>query len=117
MGGSRKKSLAHRLRRRRRAKRGPLALTAPRGPLAPLVATARRARRAPVRRTSKRVRRPSWKLLGLAGLAGVAATGVAVARHRRAQVDLPPDELRRRLHERLEQVGQEPAAQAPAPRV
>jgi len=42
-----------------------------------------------------------WKLLGLAGLAGVAATGVVVARNRRSHEDLDPDELRARLHERL----------------
>jgi hypothetical protein len=42
-----------------------------------------------------------WKLLGLAGLAGVAATGVIVARRRRAQVEVTPDELRDRLHARL----------------
>jgi len=47
------------------------------------------------------VRRPSWKLVGLAGIAGVAATGVVVARNRRAQQELEPDELRERLHERL----------------
>jgi hypothetical protein len=45
--------------------------------------------------------RPSWKLIGLAGLAGVAATGVVVARRRRAQRDYDPDELRDRLHRRL----------------
>jgi hypothetical protein len=48
--------------------------------------------------------RPSWKLIGLAGLAGVAATGVIVARKRRAQHDYDPDELRERLHRRLAQV-------------
>lgn len=43
-----------------------------------------------------------WKYLGLAGVAGVAATGVVVARRRRAaREDITPDELRRRLHERL----------------
>ena len=42
-----------------------------------------------------------WKLIGLAGLAGVAATGVVVARKRRAQRDYDPDELRARLHRRL----------------
>ena len=43
-----------------------------------------------------------WKLIGLAGLAGVAATGaVVVARRRRAQRDYAPDELRARLHQRL----------------
>ena len=42
-----------------------------------------------------------WKLVGLAGLAGVAATGVVVARKRRSQREYDPDELRARLHERL----------------
>jgi hypothetical protein len=46
--------------------------------------------------------RVPWKLLGVAGLAGVAATGVVVARKRRAQRDYDPDELRARLHRRLE---------------
>ena len=42
-----------------------------------------------------------WKLIGVAGLAGVAATGVIVARKRRAHHDYDPDELRERLHRRL----------------
>jgi hypothetical protein len=43
-----------------------------------------------------------WKLIGLAGLAGVAATGaVVVARRRRAQREYTPDELRSKLHQRL----------------
>jgi hypothetical protein len=42
-----------------------------------------------------------WKLVGLAGLAGVAATGVVVARNRRQHADVDPSELRERLHERL----------------
>ncbi len=50
------------------------------------------------------MRRPPWKLIGLAGLAGVAATGVVVARRRRPQHDLPPEELRDRLHRRLAEV-------------
>jgi hypothetical protein len=45
-----------------------------------------------------------WKLLGLAGLAGVAATGVIVARRRRAQQTYDPDALRQRLHDRLAEV-------------
>ena len=45
-----------------------------------------------------------WKLIGLAGLAGVAATGVVVARRRRAQRNYDPEELRRRLHQRLAEV-------------
>jgi hypothetical protein len=48
--------------------------------------------------------RMRWKLVGLAGLAGVAATGVVVARKRRAQHDYQPDELRERLHRRLDEV-------------
>jgi hypothetical protein len=45
--------------------------------------------------------RRHWKLIGLAGLAGVAATGVVVARKRRAQREYDPEELRERLHRRL----------------
>jgi hypothetical protein len=48
--------------------------------------------------------RVPWKLIGLAGLAGVAASGVAVARRRRTQRDYEPDELRERLHRRLAEV-------------
>jgi hypothetical protein len=48
--------------------------------------------------------RVPWKLVGLAGVAGVAATGVVVARKRRAQRDYDPDELRDRLHRRLAEV-------------
>jgi hypothetical protein len=46
-----------------------------------------------------------WKLIGLAGLAGVAAGGVVVARRRRAHRDYDPIELRERLHRRLAEVG------------
>jgi len=45
-----------------------------------------------------------WKLVGLAGAAGVAAAGVAVARKRRAHVDYDPEELRERLRQRLAEV-------------
>jgi hypothetical protein len=48
-----------------------------------------------------------WKLIGLAGLAGVAATGVVVARRRRAHRAYDPQELRERLHRRLAEVGQD----------
>jgi hypothetical protein len=48
--------------------------------------------------------RVPWKLIGLAGLAGVAATGVVVARRRRSHRDLSPDEIRMRLHQRLAEV-------------
>jgi hypothetical protein len=45
-----------------------------------------------------------WKYVGLAGVAGVAATGVVVARKRRAHVEYEPDELRERLRARLAEV-------------
>ena len=58
--------------------------------------------------------RVPWKLIGVAGLAGVAATGVVVTRRRRAQKQYEPDELRDRLHRRLaEATGGE--SQKPAP--
>jgi len=47
--------------------------------------------------------RVPWKLIGIAGVAGVAATGVVVARKRRAHQDYDPDELRERLHRRLDE--------------
>ncbi|MGO9908916.1 MAG: hypothetical protein ACLPY3_24890 [Solirubrobacteraceae bacterium] len=48
--------------------------------------------------------RPRWKIVGLAGIAGVAATGVVIARKRRVRRDYDPDELRQRLHRRLAEV-------------
>jgi hypothetical protein len=42
-----------------------------------------------------------WKWLGLAGLAGVAATGVVIARDQRKRAALTPEEVRERLHARL----------------
>jgi hypothetical protein len=41
-----------------------------------------------------------WKLLGLAGLAGVAAGGVVLARNERQRRSYTPDDVRARLHER-----------------
>jgi hypothetical protein len=66
--------------------------------------------------------RPPWKLLGVAGFAGVAATGVIVARKRRAHVELEPDELRERLRARLAEVprlaeDEGPASSPPPPDV
>ena len=46
----------------------------------------------------------TWKLLGMAGVAGVAATGVVVARRRRAHQEYDPAELREKLHRRLAEV-------------
>lgn len=45
-----------------------------------------------------------WKVVGMAGVAGVAATGVVVARKRRTHVEYAPDELRERLRARLAEV-------------
>jgi hypothetical protein len=42
-----------------------------------------------------------WKILGLAGFAGVAATGVVIARAERARRAYTPDEIREQLHARL----------------
>ncbi len=50
--------------------------------------------------------RVPWKLIGLAGLAGVAAGGAVVARRRRTHADYDPEELRARLHRRLDEAGQ-----------
>lgn len=43
-----------------------------------------------------------WKLVGLAGVAGVAARGVIVARDKRQGAAYSTDEVRSRLHERAE---------------
>jgi hypothetical protein len=42
-----------------------------------------------------------WKIFGLAGLAGVAATGVAVVRSERRRRAYTPDDVRIRLHQRV----------------
>lgn len=42
-----------------------------------------------------------WKILGVAGLAGVAATGAIIARDQRQRAQLTPDEVRDRLQQRL----------------
>ena len=56
-----------------------------------------------------------WKLLGVAGLAGVAASGAVVAPAERRRRAYRPDEVRARLHERAaaarEQAAEERAAQ------
>ena len=47
--------------------------------------------------------RPPWKLVGLAGMAGVTATGVVLARRRRDLREYDPDDLRAKLHARLDE--------------
>jgi hypothetical protein len=51
-----------------------------------------------------------WKIVGLAGIVGATAAGVtvgarAVKRQRRMYREVDPDELRTRLHARLEAAG------------
>lgn len=41
-----------------------------------------------------------WKWIGVAGIAGVAATGAVVARNERQRRAYTPDDVRARLHER-----------------
>ncbi|TFV48119.1 hypothetical protein [Blastococcus sp. TF02A-35] len=53
-----------------------------------------------------------WKLLGLAGLAGVAATGAVLVRGERQRRAYSADDVRARLHERHAALAAEPA---PAP--
>jgi hypothetical protein len=51
-----------------------------------------------------------WKILGLAAVGGVVAAGVVARRRRRAFRSYDSDELRARLHQRLEAA--EPAGAA-----
>lgn len=41
-----------------------------------------------------------WKWLGLAGVMGVAVTGVLAARKERVRREYTPDQVRERLHQR-----------------
>jgi hypothetical protein len=60
-----------------------------------------------------------WKLLGLAGLAGVAATGAVLVRGERQRRAYTPDDVRARLHERhaaaaaVPEPGEEPPGPVP----
>ncbi len=47
-----------------------------------------------------------WKILGLAGFVGVAATGAVIARAERRRRAYTPDEIRDRLHARLAAAGE-----------
>lgn len=48
-----------------------------------------------------------WKVLGLAGVAGVAASGVLIARDERHRNAYSADEVRSRLHERASAADEE----------
>jgi hypothetical protein len=54
-----------------------------------------------------------WKALGVAGVAGVAATGAIIARDRRQRATMTPEEVRDRLHQRLEEAEGRPATDEP----
>lgn len=45
-------------------------------------------------------RRLPWKWIGLAGVAGLAATGAVIARAERQRTAYTPDQVRERLRER-----------------
>mgnify|MGYP006199833651 FL=1 len=51
-----------------------------------------------------------WKLLGLAGMAGVVATGVVVARKERERRAYTPEQVRDRLHQRYAEIEEDRAA-------
>jgi hypothetical protein len=46
-----------------------------------------------------------WKILGVAGFVGVAATGAVIARAERRRRAYTPDEVRERLHQRVSEAG------------
>jgi hypothetical protein len=48
-----------------------------------------------------------WKVVGLAGLAGVAATGIVIARAERQRRAYTPEEIRERLHARVAEVNED----------
>jgi hypothetical protein len=56
-----------------------------------------------------------WKALGLAGLAGVAATGAIIARDQRQRAQLTPDEVRERLRRRVEANAAQPPGDPAGP--
>lgn len=47
-----------------------------------------------------------WKWIGLAGVAGVVAGGVLVARDQRKRNAYTPEDIRARLHERYAEASQ-----------
>ncbi|MGX7826420.1 hypothetical protein ACTG9Q_15130 [Actinokineospora sp. 24-640] len=52
--------------------------------------------------------RQVWKFLGLAGVVGVAASGVAVVRAERQRRAYTPDQIRDRLRERVDEAERRP---------
>jgi hypothetical protein len=58
----------------------------------------------------------TWKWVGLAGIAGVATVGIVAARKRRAWDEADTDQIRARLHKRLEETAIEPEVAGSAER-
>jgi hypothetical protein len=50
--------------------------------------------------------RSIWKWVGLAGVAGVVAGGVLVARDQRRRNSYTPQDIRARLHKRVAEAGE-----------
>ena len=55
--------------------------------------------------------RSIWKWIGMAGVAGVVAGGVMVARDQRRRNAYSPDDIRERLHQRLAEAAGTPDPQ------
>lgn len=53
--------------------------------------------------------RSIWKWIGMAGVAGVVAGGVMVARDQRRRKAYTPQDIRERLHQRLAEADGTPA--------
>ena len=51
-----------------------------------------------------------WKVAGLAGLAGVAATGIVLTRSERQRRAYTPEQIRERLHARVAEADKHEAA-------
>lgn len=56
-----------------------------------------------------------WKVLGIAGVAGVVATGALVARDERTRRAYTPDEVRDRLRERHDEAAAASPTSATSP--
>ncbi|WP_072802010.1 hypothetical protein [Rhodococcoides yunnanense] len=57
-----------------------------------------------------------WKILGLAGVVGVAATGALVVKSERTRRAYAPDEVREQLHKRFAEASSAAIAEAPPQR-
>jgi hypothetical protein len=53
-----------------------------------------------------------WKVAGLAGLAGVAATGIVLARSERQRRAYTPEQIRERLHARVAEADKQEASES-----